>query len=362
VFYVHHAAGLDGRGTGSYIDQIICRERKVLYSGALGNIEPVGEDPSPSAPANERLYYCQNRRADVVAMVNSSGRQVEQARYSSCGVPFGLPAGDADSDGDVDAADLSQIQSWIDASSYDVRGDSDLDGDVDGTDKFLANAISGTTLGRGVLTRNSTANRFGYAGYFYHGTVLKYHVRNRVYDPYLGRWITRDPIEYNAGVMNVYEYVGSAPLRWWDPEGLGPDGKWPPDNLLTKPPSDYHPLAPLVEDPVRCIGPDRVLTCTGGPGHIPGIGQGPTRDAIVLCCDVVSIVAPGGAVVRVVTCGGKGLRAIKTGSTANRYTRIERIRKWIRYDRPHHLKPRQWDGIIPNTIRKRFRKWFGAGS
>ena len=183
--YLHDAAGLDGRATGSYIDEVICRERRVVID------ENDPQNPAEGGNAfNERLYYCQNRRADVVAMVDSAGRQVEQARYSAYGVPFGLPAGDADSDGDVDAADLTQIQSWIDNTIYDVRGDYDLDGDVDATDKSLASGISGTTLGRGVLSRNSMSNRFGYAGYFYHGTVLKYHVRNRVYDPYLGRWLT----------------------------------------------------------------------------------------------------------------------------------------------------------------------------
>jgi RHS repeat-associated protein len=134
-------------------------------------------------------------------------------------VPFGLPAGDADSDGDVDAADLTQIQSWIDTSAYDVRGDFDLDGDVDATDKSLANAISGTTLGRGVLTRSTIGNRFGYAGYFYHQAVLKYHVRNRVYDPYMGRWTNRDPIEYTF-TLNLYEYGYSMPLWFIDPLGL----------------------------------------------------------------------------------------------------------------------------------------------
>ena len=52
-------------------------------------------------------------------------------RYSSYGVPFGLPAGDADSDGDCDngdSTDTNQIQTWIDTPSYDMRGDIDLDG------------------------------------------------------------------------------------------------------------------------------------------------------------------------------------------------------------------------------------------
>jgi len=102
LFYVHHAAGLDGQGTGSYIDEVACRERRVSY-GSSG--EPTGENGSGSS-FNERLYYCQSWRADVVALVKSSGTQVEQARYSAYGVPFGLPAGDVDSDGDVDVASV----------------------------------------------------------------------------------------------------------------------------------------------------------------------------------------------------------------------------------------------------------------
>ena len=74
------------------------------------------------------MYYCQNWRGDVVALIDASADQVEQDRYSAYGVPFGLPAGDADSDGDVDSADLTQIQTWIGAPSYDVRGDMNLDG------------------------------------------------------------------------------------------------------------------------------------------------------------------------------------------------------------------------------------------
>jgi len=361
--------GLDGRGTGSYIDQLICRERKII----VGTSEAESESEA-AIPANERIYYCQNRRADVVALVTSAGRQVEQARYSAYGVPFGLPAGDADSDGDVDSADLTQIQSWIDNIIYDVRGDFDLDGDVDATDKSLANAISGTTLGRGVLTRNSTANRFGYSGCFYHQDVLKYHVRNRVYDPYIGRWTNRDPIEYEAGTMNLYEYVMSSPILLVDPFGLDALGDCKADcarrhggypgytreqpyrNCIKDCKSRFKPgPSPSITDQiVDWIGPDRVLNCTGGPGHIPGIDQGPTQDVIVVCCDVVSIAAPCGAGARVVMYGGKALRAYKESSVVVRTTHIDRIRKWIRYDPPHHGKPRQWDGIIP----KKIRDWF----
>jgi len=43
------------------------------------------------------------------------------------------------------------------------------------------------------------------------------------YNPTLGRWINRDPIE-QAGGVNLYSYVGNNPVNWMDPEGLLP--KW----------------------------------------------------------------------------------------------------------------------------------------
>jgi hypothetical protein len=42
-----------------------------------------------------------------------------------------------------------------------------------------------------------------------------------VYSPELGRFRTRDPAGYVGG-GNLYEYVGSQPMRWLDPMGLQP--------------------------------------------------------------------------------------------------------------------------------------------
>ncbi len=259
--------------------------------------QPVVENPNPTAPANERLYYCQNRRADVVALVTSSGRQVEQARYSAYGVPFGLPMGDTDGDGDVDAADLTQIQSWIDHSIYDVRGDLDLDGDVDAADKALASALSGTTLGRGVLTRSTIGNRSGYGGYLYHGTVLKYHVRNRVYDPYTGRWLTRDPIGYLPSNLSLYAYATEYLLATTDPLGLflltadlpkGPKRNYELDPSDKNSPGidkkNIHEIAQDLkqhcEDEGYSSCSRTTISCHGMPGYID-IGEGeiltPTR-------------------------------------------------------------------------------------
>ena len=44
------------------------------------------------------------------------------------------------------------------------------------------------------------------------------HYRNRDYHPQLGRFVTRDPVRYNAG-LNLFSYVGNSPIRYADPFG-----------------------------------------------------------------------------------------------------------------------------------------------
>src|SRR5262249_22907321 len=73
----------------------------------------------------------------------------------------------------------------------------------------------------GVLSTSGIFNRKGYAGYEI-ATELdkwKYHVRHRVIDSELGRWLSRDPMGYVDG-MGLYEYVKSNPMWGIDPQGL----------------------------------------------------------------------------------------------------------------------------------------------
>ncbi|MDX9715706.1 MAG: RHS repeat-associated core domain-containing protein [Dissulfurispiraceae bacterium] len=47
-----------------------------------------------------------------------------------------------------------------------------------------------------------------------------YYYRNRYYDANTGRFISKDPIGFSAGDVNLYRYVGNNPVNWVDPEGL----------------------------------------------------------------------------------------------------------------------------------------------
>jgi len=207
--FVNAMAGLDGYGRSSYINDVVCRERDNT-SGWLA---------ASAGTLEERYYLCQNWRGDVSALVSSARELHEMDKYSAYGVPFGLPGGDADSDGDNDSADYTQIQSWIDGSAYDVRGDVDLDGDVDSTDKTLAQGtpIGGDTLGRLSLSSSSIAGRAGYSG----SALLlphQYNLRLRALSPQMGLWLQRDFHGYRDS-QSLLGYCGGSPIGHVDPHG-----------------------------------------------------------------------------------------------------------------------------------------------
>ncbi|MEY3230536.1 MAG: hypothetical protein RL689_625, partial [Planctomycetota bacterium] len=208
--FVHHNAGFGGYGGSSYIDSVILRDKEVKAKWSEEATEERGE----------RRYYCQNWRADVSALLTDAGSMVEWAKYSSYGVPFALPTGDTDSDGDWDATDSAAI-----TGTYDVRKDANLDGVINASDVTHANSITGgyQTLGRGILSSSGVANRKGYAGYEYDPTLEAagkhlYHVRHRVYDADIGRWMRRDPLGYVDGT-SLYEYLRTRPIIHTDPMG-----------------------------------------------------------------------------------------------------------------------------------------------
>src|SRR5690606_3328381 len=46
-----------------------------------------------------------------------------------------------------------------------------------------------------------------------------YHFRHRDYSPSLGRWISLDPMRYDAGDVNLYRTAFNAPTVFTDPSG-----------------------------------------------------------------------------------------------------------------------------------------------
>lgn len=298
--YVHHNAGYDGYGNASLMDSIVLRDR----------------DTGGSSDLEERIYYCQNHRGDVSALVDSAGYVMERVGYTPYGVPRVYPGvdGDWNADGIIDQDDLDDFAAlWLfDNPLADVDGNGVIE--PEDLAYYYASWSNGWTASSGLSV--VTSNRFGYAGYLWSQRVEAYHVRHRVYDPAMGRWLSRDPIEYASGSQSLYEYVLGNPQRYTDSWGLAPDTNYDPElgwpSKRSKPSKPAAPGPSLMERTVRFIGPENVLACTGGKNHVPGIDAGPTRDAIVLGCDIVSIAAPCGAAAKAIKGGKKALEASKS--------------------------------------------------
>jgi len=220
--YVHHAAGpgsptLRGGSSSSYIDSVILRDRD---ANAAWTSESDGT-------LEERRYYCQNWRADVVAITKSDGYPLEYIRYSSYGEPTVYPVSDINMDGVVNTTDLTE---WAllqgSASTNAAYANSDinfdgsedsLDGDLYYFDSYLPN--SGLS-GKGKLSSPAVGNRIGYAGYQWDPSIKAYHVRHRVLLPEIGRWSRRDPLGLKMLLPSVYEYCNGRALITSDPLGL----------------------------------------------------------------------------------------------------------------------------------------------
>jgi RHS repeat-associated protein len=61
---------------------------------------------------------------------------------------------------------------------------------------------------------------FGFAGGLYDQDTQLVHFGYREYDPYTGKWTTKDPIDFSGGDTNLYGYVLGDPVNLVDPEGL----------------------------------------------------------------------------------------------------------------------------------------------
>ncbi len=109
------------------------------------------------------------------------------------------------------------------------------------------------TWGFGSLAANSPVNLhrrqenasagdcfFGFTGRpFDKSTGLQYN-GNRWYDPSVGRWLSEDPIGFEADDPNLYRYVNNQPTIFIDPSGFAPPKPSPKFQTPTNPPQ-YPP-------------------------------------------------------------------------------------------------------------------------
>lgn len=91
---------------------------------------------------------------------------------------------------------------------------------------------------------------FGFAGgiYDHHTGLLRFGARD--YEPSIGRWTTKDPIDFDGGQLNLYNYVNNDPVNYIDPLGMCDEGMIFDDDWL-----DYLIAAGLVGFDLLAFGP-----------------------------------------------------------------------------------------------------------
>src|SRR5262249_22670432 len=108
------------------------------------------------------------------------------------------------------------------------------DGSATVTDSYLYKAFGSILASSGATTNPF---RFvGREGYYRDGDLETYWLRARMYDPVigrflsrdplgtlLGRWLQRDPIEFGSRENNLYLMVRNNPVLFTDVTGLSPD-------------------------------------------------------------------------------------------------------------------------------------------
>ncbi|RLS91449.1 MAG: hypothetical protein DWI10_06365 [Planctomycetota bacterium] len=190
-----------------YIDDIISTRRDL--------------NPGAHDGAEITMFHATDAQFSSVAVLLDNGDLLERVAYTAYGVARHQWLADANGDGAVNSADMSIVLSAygpITSASYRSEADFNRDGIINSADLSPVLAFQ-PTLPEGTLSATSVGNRTGYCGYRFAPETETYLARNRWYEPKLGRWIERDPLEYVDG-MNLYEYVRSRPIDGLDPTGL----------------------------------------------------------------------------------------------------------------------------------------------
>jgi RHS repeat-associated protein len=101
--------------------------------------------------------------------------------------------------------------------------------DVIDNNGLVLNHIVYDSFGK-VVTKSDTSFefRYGFTGREYDGETGLDYYRARYYDSGNGRFISEDPIGFDAGDSNLTRYVGNSPTNLVDPSGLRPKGGFTP--------------------------------------------------------------------------------------------------------------------------------------
>lgn len=133
---------------------------------------------------------------------------------------------------------------------------------IDTASGAVAQRMDYDEFGNASLDTNIGFQPFGFAGGLYdHDTgLVRFGARD--YDPFSGRWTSKDPIRFSGGDANLYSYVLSDPVNWRDPSGefllpaavaitsvaIGISVYAAVDTLLSKAKPEFEKRAKAIED------------------------------------------------------------------------------------------------------------------
>jgi|GEM_PF-2441764 len=183
---------IDGRGRriGKKINDVF--RRKWLYDGQLRIVAEQQLDSSGNVTFVNRFVYGSNAHTPKVMLryTSPTGQPTVYRIFSDhLGSPRYI----------VNVANKNDV---LLRAHYSAFGIATLDG--------------GTSVPVGSLD----AVPFGFAGGLYDPDTGLVHFGARDYDPVIGRWVSKDPILFRGGQVNLYSYVGNDPVNSLDPMGL----------------------------------------------------------------------------------------------------------------------------------------------
>jgi RHS repeat-associated protein len=173
----------------------------------------------------DRFYHLTDAQFSTVAIIDQTAEVQERVTYTPYGRARHHWLGDVDGNGSVSVADYTDIvQQYgqdIDDAGYEAQLDVNRDGTISSLDQTLASSQGlKAALANGLISDPATVdNQIGYDGYVFNAEAELYCVRFRTYDPWLGRWLERDPIGTLSG-MNLFLYTSASPVLGLDPTGL----------------------------------------------------------------------------------------------------------------------------------------------
>jgi len=221
-------------------DRLVTVAGQPVSHNAQGMLTAIGVDGAMRGYTFDglgRLVGTQDPKHSVTHALDAVGRP---ARISGAGAPKRLfwdgnrLAATLDESGNVDIRFLDSATSACPDGFLRHGVDHLMIKDHLGSIRMVVNAQDGQViqqlnydaLGRPTLNTAPGVQPFGFAGGLHEtvGGIVRF--QSRVYDPFIGRFLSRDPLGFAGGQVNLYQYALGDPVNNIDPSGkrVGPTG------------------------------------------------------------------------------------------------------------------------------------------